>query len=236
MCTATNPRWVHQHKQHPPAGQHHSLCSITIAALRTTLPLSAAAAQNQLPPESVPPPPPLPQALEQVLELQRSTARLTAAAEEAAETSAHQAEEIAGLKARLGELSAELDRERDARQLAAAEAESRWGVCALVHYNITCCNSVIGVYVDGVGASGASVHSAWSRQVCGYMGQARDPGEFHPPTPVVSRCTAAFAFTTECLLLLQPLFLPLLTSSLFCCPASTSTSSWSCPSSAYTSC
>ena len=62
-----------------------------------------------------------------MLSSQKALAKAQSAAEEATETCGQQKEEISGLKSRLAELSGELDKEREARKLAAAEAESRYG-------------------------------------------------------------------------------------------------------------
>ncbi|KAF8066392.1 ATG16 [Scenedesmus sp. PABB004] len=64
-------------------------------------------------------------AYEELLALQRTVAALSASQAEAAEAAELAEGEIGGLKARLAELSQELDAERQARQLAAAEAEAR---------------------------------------------------------------------------------------------------------------
>lgn len=71
--------------------------------------------------------PPL-QAYEELLSLQRQVDSLKAANEEATENAELSSAEISGLKARLADLSQQLDQEKQARQLAAAEAESRWNI------------------------------------------------------------------------------------------------------------
>jgi hypothetical protein len=65
------------------------------------------------------------QAYEELLSLQRQNDILKAANTEAAEAAELSAGEISGLKARLAEVSSALDDEKQARQLAAAEAEAR---------------------------------------------------------------------------------------------------------------
>jgi hypothetical protein len=65
------------------------------------------------------------QAYEELLSLQRQNDILKAANAEAAEAAELSAGEISGLKARLAEVSGLLDSEKEARQLAAAEAEAR---------------------------------------------------------------------------------------------------------------
>eukprot|EP00882_Tetradesmus_deserticola_P006772 GHRQ01007130.1.p1 GENE.GHRQ01007130.1~~GHRQ01007130.1.p1 ORF type:complete len:239 (+),score=150.54 GHRQ01007130.1:351-1067(+) len=64
-------------------------------------------------------------AYEELLSLQRANDLLKAASAEAAEAAELAACEALGLKARLAEVSGQLDEERQARQLAAAEAEAR---------------------------------------------------------------------------------------------------------------
>lgn len=66
------------------------------------------------------------QAYEELLSLQRQVDTMKAAQEEAAENAELAAAEISGLKARLADISKELDQEKQARALAAAEAESRF--------------------------------------------------------------------------------------------------------------
>jgi hypothetical protein len=65
------------------------------------------------------------QAYEELLSLQRQNDILKAANAEAVEAAELSAGEISGLKARLAEVSGQLDDEKTARQLAAAEAEAR---------------------------------------------------------------------------------------------------------------
>uniref|UniRef100_A0A383VLC9 Uncharacterized protein n=1 Tax=Tetradesmus obliquus TaxID=3088 RepID=A0A383VLC9_TETOB len=66
-------------------------------------------------------------AYEELLSLQRQNDNLKAANAEAAEAAELASGEISGLKARLAEVSRALDDEKEARQLAAAEAEARVG-------------------------------------------------------------------------------------------------------------